>query len=57
MTVGKNYASDMWDYDVYKAMENYEKKVLILHGNRDGIVDVSYSEQAAENYPDAELHV
>ena len=30
---------------------------MILHGDRDGIVDVSYAQRAAESYPDAELHI
>lgn len=55
--VGKNYVADVWNYDVYEDMKKFEKAVLILHGNRDGVVDVSYSERAAEAYPEAELHV
>lgn len=55
--VGKNYASDVWNYDVYEDMKIFEKPVLILHGDRDGVVDVSYSERASETYPDAEFHV
>lgn len=57
INVGKNYVSDVWDYDVYAEMPNYTNPVLILHGDRDGIVDVSYAERAAESYPDAELHI
>lgn len=55
--VGKNYASDVWDYDFYGVMEKFGKPVLILHGNRDYMVDVSYSEKAADSFPDAELHI
>lgn len=55
--VGKIYASDVWNYDVYEDMKIFEKPVLILHGDRDGVVDVSYSERASETYPDAELYV
>ena len=57
INVGKNYVSDVWDYDVYAEMPNYTNPVLILHGNRDGIVNVSYAERAAESYPNAELHI
>lgn len=57
INVGKNYVSDVWDYDVYAEMPNYTSPVLILHGDRDGIVDVSYAQRAAESYPDAELHI
>lgn len=55
--VGKNYVSDIWDYDNYGEMKNYKKPVLLIHGDRDSTVDVSYSERAAESYPDATLHV
>lgn len=55
--VGKNYVSDIWDYDNYGEMKNYKKPVLLIHGNRDSIVDISYSEKAAESYPDAALQV
>ncbi len=55
--VGRNYVTDVWDYDVYAEMKNFQKPVLLLHGNRDSLVDISYSERAAEAYPDAELEV
>ena len=55
--VGRAYAEDMWDYDVYSEIGNYDRKVLLLHGNRDGIVDISYSEKAAAVYPDCDFHV
>lgn len=55
--VGKNYASDVWDYDVYEDMKVFDKPVMILHGDQDAVVDVSYSERAVKNYPDAELHI
>lgn len=55
--VGRNYAADVWNYDTFGEMANFEKPVLILHGDRDTMVDISYSERAAESYPDAEFHV
>lgn len=57
LTVGRNYVTDVWDYDVYADVTTYDKDLLILHGDRDGIVDISYSERAAEQYPSAELKV
>ena len=55
--VGKNYISDAWDYNFYDDMKKFDKPVLILHGDRDGIVDLSYSRQAVKCYPNAELQV
>lgn len=57
LTVGRNYVTDVLDYDVYADVTTYDKDILILHGGRDGIVDISYSERAAEQYPSAELEV
>lgn len=55
--VGRNYVSDIWDYDFYEEMEKYDKPVLILHGNRDYTVGMSYAKQAEQSFPDAELCV
>lgn len=54
---GRAYAADVWDYDVYGEIGNYSKPVLLMHGDRDAIVPISYSERAAEVYPDVEYHV
>ena len=51
------HATDVWNYDVYSEIGNYTKPVLLLHGDRDGIVPVSYADRAAEVYPDVEYHV
>lgn len=57
ITVGRKYIEDMWDYDVYGEIGNFDKQVLILHGNEDNLVDISYSKRAAEKYDNAELYV
>ena len=57
LTVGRPYVADVWDYDVYSEIGNYSKPVLLMHGDRDGIVPISYAERAAEVYPDVEYHV
>lgn len=57
LTVGRRYVEDVWDYDVYGDVSSYEKDVLILHGDRDGTVELSYSQRAVEEYPSAELKV
>ena len=54
---GRAYTADMWDYDVYAEIGNYTKPVLLMHGDRDYIVPISYAERAAEVYPDVEYHV
>lgn len=57
LTVGRRYVEDVWEYDVYADAAAYEKNVLILHGDQDGIVDIAYSQRAIEAYPAAELKV
>lgn len=57
MTVGRAYAENLLDYDIYEEIANYEKDVLILHGDADSIVPLSYSEKALEVYPSARLEI
>lgn len=57
MTVGRFYFEDLIGYDVYQYIGGYDKDVLIIHGDQDGIVPISYSEKALEVYPSAELEV
>lgn len=57
ITVGRPYVADVWDYDVYSEIGNYKKPVLLMHGDRDSIVPVSYAEQAEKVYSDVEYYV
>ena len=56
-TAGRAYLADLWGYDPYKEMEKYPGPVLLLHGTKDPIMSVSYSEQAAAHFPNARLHL
>lgn len=57
MDIGPVYFEDLFDFDPYSVIGNYDKDVLILHGDADEVVPVEYSERAAETYPSAELYV
>ena len=57
MTVGRIYAEDMWDYDPLERIGAFPGRVLIVHGDADRTVDLSYSERAAHAYACAELCV
>lgn len=57
MTVGRVFAENLLDYDIYEAISAYKKDVLLIHGDADGIVPLSYSEKAAEVYDSARLEV
>lgn len=57
MTVGRAYFEPLLEYDVYADVAAYAENVLILHGDADGIVPLSYSERALDAYPSAQLMV
>ena len=57
VTLGRGYAEEMMNYDVYGHIAAYDKDVLILHGDTDYIVPIAYSERALDFYPSAELKV
>lgn len=57
MTVGHVFAEDLLDYDIYEAISAYKKDVLLIHGDADSIVPLSYSEKAVEAYDSARLEV
>lgn len=57
MTVGRVFAEDLLDYDIYEAISAYKKDVLLIHGDADSIVPLSYSEKAVEAYDSARLEV
>lgn len=54
--VGKVYNEKLLDYDVYSDILPFDKPVLIIHGDQDPVVDISYGRRAAETYPNAKLH-
>ena len=57
MHVGRNYITDLWKVDFDQLFASYRGKLLLLHGDQDSTVDVSWSEQAVEIIPDCEFHV
>lgn len=57
MTVGRAYAEKLLDYDIYEAISAYDKDVLLIHGDADSIVPLSYSQKAVEVYDSARLEV
>lgn len=57
MDVGRTYFEPLLDYDIYADITDYTKDVLILHGDADSIVPLSYSEKAVQAYSSAQLKV
>lgn len=54
--IGRVYSEKLLDYDVYSDIVPFDKPVLIIHGDQDPVVDISYGKRAAETYPDAKFH-
>ncbi|MGN0999871.1 MAG: alpha/beta hydrolase family protein [Faecousia sp.] len=57
LDVGRIYNEKLLDYDIFSEIQNFHKPVLILHGDRDDVVDVSYGKRAAAVYPNAKLKI
>lgn len=54
--VGRIYNEKLLDYDVYSDIVPFDKPVLIIHGDQDPVVNISYGKRAAETYPNAVFH-
>ena len=55
--LGAIYAKDARSFDIYEEIGKYKGDVLICHGDKDTLVDLSYSEKAVAVYDSAELKV
>ena len=53
--IGLVYAEKLLDFDVWQEIAPYDRPVLIIHGDADQVVNISYGRQAAEVYEDAQL--
>ena len=53
MKLSSTYVTDVIDLDPYEIISKYKGNVLILHGDNDNIVDITYSEKALEAYTEA----
>ena len=57
MKLGRRYVTDVIEMDPYEIIHQYTGKVLIIHGNQDKIVDISYAQRAVEAYTQAGAEV
>lgn len=55
MRLGRRYAADVMDMDAFQNITGYTGKVLLLHGDRDTIVDMEYSKRAFFVSPEEHL--
>ena len=50
MKLGRDYAASVLELDPFSAISAYRGDVLIVHGNADTLVDISYSRRAYDAY-------
>lgn len=55
--VGKNFVTDLWDVDFDQLLSSYRGHMLLMHGDSDTTVPLSYSEEASKIISDCEFHV
>lgn len=55
--LGYDFIKEAQKYPIYETSCQYQGKVCLIHGNKDFIVPVSYSERYNKEYPDSELHI
>lgn len=55
--IGKVYYEKLLDYEVFDHVGHFGKSVLILHGDQDEVVPLSYSKRVAKVYSHAKLIV
>lgn len=57
MTLSRKFADELPDFDIYEHIAKYERPVLLLHGDADGLVNIAYSERAEKCLKKASLAV
>ena len=56
LMLGKGFVVDLWNMPpIFSVIGKYDKDVLIIHGDKDDIAPISYSQKAITVYPHAEL--
>ena len=55
VNLGRNFVLTLRNLDIYQNMASFTKPVLLIHATNDDIVPVSYSERAAEVYPNVQF--
>jgi len=55
--IGRRFFMELRDMDVYGLISRYQGPVQIVHGSKDAIVPLSYSEEAMKRYRNAHIGV
>ena len=57
VALGRAYFEAVRNFKIEERTGRFDKPVLIMHGTKDDVVPISYSEQAAKRYPNARLEI
>jgi len=57
MKLGGGYARCVMDMDIFEHIGGYEGPVMLIHGTKDKIVNISYADRAAGLYPNCVYYV
>ncbi|MCR5300041.1 MAG: alpha/beta fold hydrolase [Erysipelotrichaceae bacterium] len=55
--VGRKYAEDIYDLDLYGEIAKYKDHVLLMHGDKDPVIPLRYAVKLSETLPDVEFHI
>ncbi|GJH39994.1 alpha/beta hydrolase [Capnocytophaga sp. HP1101] len=55
-TISAKYYQDAWNINIYDIIRSVTKPVLLLHGDRDNIVNISYAERTSQTFPNVTYH-
>lgn len=57
MNLGKNFFTSLRTFNTFEAISGIQKRVLVMHGDKDPVVPLSYSEKIMHMYSDVQLEV
>lgn len=57
MTLGRVFFESIHGFDVYSHIGTFDKNVFVMHGDRDPVVSVEYSERLKKVYKNIEIEV
>ena len=57
MKLGRGFFESIHGYDVYKHIGKYRNNVLVMHGDKDPIVDIGFSQRVMNIYSNVQLEV
>ena len=57
MTLSRTFYESVPKFDIYEHISAFDNPVLVMHGDSDGLVDISYAEKVKNELADCRLTV